>query len=220
MPYEAPLPYLDFVLLAVVAQPAGLEQPQGVLTKGQVMDCVKAEMKLPELFKLNHERGISFVLSDEHLLALRTAGANVSTGQKGNQFRQFRGSHSAEEVAFGHTNVPAGAQVNRSTLQARQDSTDHQGKQLPSGGPIRRGNIETQRTRWLSRVNLVTGSWSLAAYPRSYRPVSPSEKPPAISPHSVGWRTRRNRRLGDFPQMMIKPQEEPSRVNLCATWED
>jgi hypothetical protein len=54
VPYEAPLPYLDFVLLAVVAQPAGLEQPQGVLTKGQVMDCVKAEMKLPELFKLNH----------------------------------------------------------------------------------------------------------------------------------------------------------------------
>jgi len=44
MPYEAPLPYLDFVLLAVVAQPAGPEQPQELLTKGQVMDCVKAEM--------------------------------------------------------------------------------------------------------------------------------------------------------------------------------
>jgi hypothetical protein len=75
VPYEAPLPYLDFVLLAVVAQPAGLEQPQEHLTKGQVMDCVKAEMKLPELFKLNHERGINFVWSDKYLLALRTAGA-------------------------------------------------------------------------------------------------------------------------------------------------
>ena len=75
MPYEAPLPYLDCVLLAVVAQPAGLEQPQELLTKGQVMDCVKAEMKPPELVKLNHDRRINFVLSDEYLLALRTAGA-------------------------------------------------------------------------------------------------------------------------------------------------
>jgi hypothetical protein len=47
VPYEAPLPYLDFVLLAVVAQPAGLAQPQELLTKDQVMDCVKAEMKPP-----------------------------------------------------------------------------------------------------------------------------------------------------------------------------
>ena len=75
MPYEAPLPYLDFVLLAVVAQPAGLEQPQELLSKGQVVDCMKAEMKPPELVKLNHDRRINFVLSDEYLLALRTAGA-------------------------------------------------------------------------------------------------------------------------------------------------
>ena len=75
MPYEAPLPYLDFVLLAVVAQPAGLEQPQELLTKGQVLDSVKAEMKPPELVKLNHDGRINFVLSDEYLLALRTAGA-------------------------------------------------------------------------------------------------------------------------------------------------
>ena len=74
MPYEAPLPYLDFVLLAVVAQPAGLEQPQELLTKGQVVDCMKAEMKPPELVKLNHDGRINFVLSDEYLLALRTAG--------------------------------------------------------------------------------------------------------------------------------------------------
>lgn len=75
MPYEAPLPYLDFVLLAVVAQRAGLAQPQELLTKGQVMDCVKVEMKPPELIKLNHEPGINFVLSNEYVLALRTAGA-------------------------------------------------------------------------------------------------------------------------------------------------
>ena len=65
----------SIVLLAVVAQPAGLEQPQELLTKGQVMDSVKTELKPPELVKLNHERGINFVLSDECLLALRTAVA-------------------------------------------------------------------------------------------------------------------------------------------------
>ena len=75
VPYGAPLPYLDFVLVAVVAQPAGLEQPYELLIKGQVMDSVKAEMKPPELVKLNHDRRINFVLSDEDLLGLRTAGA-------------------------------------------------------------------------------------------------------------------------------------------------
>jgi hypothetical protein len=65
----------SIVLLAVVAQPAGREQPQELLTKGQVMDSVKAEMKPLELVKVNHERGINFVLSDECLLALRTAVA-------------------------------------------------------------------------------------------------------------------------------------------------
>jgi hypothetical protein len=62
-------------LLAVVAQPAGLEQPQELLTKSQVMDCVKVEMNPPESVKLNPDRRINFVLSDECLLALRTAGA-------------------------------------------------------------------------------------------------------------------------------------------------
>jgi hypothetical protein len=75
VPYETALPYLDFVLLAVVAQPADPEQQQEPLTKGQVMGSVEAEMKPPELVKLNHDRRINFVLSDEYLLALRTAGA-------------------------------------------------------------------------------------------------------------------------------------------------
>ena len=65
----------SIVLLAVAAQPAGLEQPQELLSKGQVVDCMKAEMRPPELVKLNHDRRINFVLSDECLLALRTAGA-------------------------------------------------------------------------------------------------------------------------------------------------
>ena len=41
-----------------------------------------------------------------------------------------------------------------------------------SGAPKRRGNIEIRRTRWLSRVNPLAGSRSLAAYLRSDRPVS------------------------------------------------
>ena len=151
----------------------------------------------------------------------RSRRRGVSTGLKGNQFRRFGGSHSVEKVAFGHTDSPAvRVQVNRPTLPARQVSSGHQRKQLPSGALNRRGNVETRRTRWLSRVNPMAGSWSLAAYPRSYRPVTPSEKLPAISPHSVGRSTRRNRRLGDFPQMMIKRQEESSRVSLCATSDD
>ena len=67
----------------------------------------------------------------------------------------------------GHVIVP--------TLQALEVSSDHQRKQLPSGAPNMRGNIETQRTRWLSRVNPVARSWSLKAYPRSPWPVSPSD---------------------------------------------
>jgi hypothetical protein len=43
------------------------------------MDLVKAGMEPPELVRLNHERGISFVLSDEYLLALRTAGAQEAS---------------------------------------------------------------------------------------------------------------------------------------------
>jgi hypothetical protein len=34
----------SIALLAVVAQPSDPEQPQELLTKGQVMDCVKVEM--------------------------------------------------------------------------------------------------------------------------------------------------------------------------------
>ena len=100
------------------------------------------------------------------------------------------------------------------TFQVRQVSSDHQRKQLPSCGPIRRGNVETQRTRWLSLVNPMAGPWSLAAQPRSYRAVTPSGKLLAISPHSFGRNTRRIRRLGDFARMMIKPQEESSRITF------
>src|ERR1035441_9721760 len=64
--------------------------------------------------------------------------------------------------------------------------------------------VETQRTRWLSWVNPMAGSWSLAAYPISYRPVRPGKQLPAFAPHSVGRSTSRIWRLGDFPQMIIK----------------
>jgi hypothetical protein len=47
-----------------------------------------------------------------------------------------------------------------------------QDKQLPYGALNRRGYVETRRARWLSLVNPMAGSWSLAAYPRSNRPVS------------------------------------------------
>jgi hypothetical protein len=66
----------------------------------------------------------------------------------------------------------------------------------------------------------MAASWSLAAYLKSYRPVSPSDKLPAFSPHFVGRSARGNWRLGDFPQMMIKQQEESLGVSLCAVSDD
>ena len=39
-------------------------------------------------------------------------------------------------------------------------------------------------------------------------------------PGLVWFGTHRNRRLGDFPQMMIKRQEKSARVSLCATSDD
>jgi len=107
-----------------------------------------------------------------------------------------------------------GGHVIDPTLQARQASSDHQRNQLPSGPPIRRSHVETQRTRWLSRVIPMAGSWSLAAHPKSYRPVTPSGKLPAISPHSFGRSTGRIRRLGDFARMIIKRQEESPRITF------
>lgn len=80
-----------------------------------------------------------------------------------------------------------------------------QDKQLPSSAPNRRGNLETQRTRWLSWVNPNTALWSLTAYPRSQQPLSPSEKLLALSPHSVRRSTRRNRRLSDFRTRPVNP---------------
>jgi hypothetical protein len=83
--------------------------------------------------------------------------------------------------------------------------------QCPPSAPTRRGKIETQRTWRLSRVNPKAGARSLAAYRTPYRPVRPSKKLPAFSSHSVSGSTRRNRRLGDLPQIIVKGQEELSR---------
>ena len=45
-------------------------------------------------------------------------------------------------------------------------------------------------------------------------------KLPASSPRSVGMSTRRNGRLGDSSQMIIKRQEESLRFSLCAASDD
>jgi hypothetical protein len=83
-----------------------------------------------------------------------------------------------------------------------------QDEQILSSASSRKGNVETRLMRWLSGFNPMAGSWSLATYPRTYRPVSPSEKLLAITSHFVGRSAPRNRRLGDFPQKMVKRQEE------------
>jgi formylglycine-generating enzyme required for sulfatase activity len=62
-------------VVAAAAQPAGPQQAPEPLTKGQLMNLVKAEMPTPQLVKLIHEHGIDFDLSDDYLLALRNAGA-------------------------------------------------------------------------------------------------------------------------------------------------
>jgi formylglycine-generating enzyme required for sulfatase activity len=62
-------------VFAAAAQPAGPQQPLEPLTKGQVMDLVKAETETPELVKLIRDHGINFDLTDDYLQALRSAGA-------------------------------------------------------------------------------------------------------------------------------------------------
>jgi hypothetical protein len=74
---------------------------------------------------------------------------SVSSGLEGNQFRRFGRSHSEEKVAFGHTNVPAGCSDETPRTLSPTSPTEHQRKQLPSGAPNRRGNVETA-TRDLS----------------------------------------------------------------------
>ena len=61
------------------------------------------------------------------------------------------------------------------------------------------------------------GSWSLAAYPRSYRPVTPSEKLLAISPHSVGRSKRQYRHLGGFPAGDDETARRIVADQICAT---
>ena len=145
----------------------------------------------------------------------------VSTGLKGINFAGQMGFRSGCSRRLGNT-PPRPLGWRSLTLASSTDieSRLNEYKQVPAGALSRRGFIETRRTRWLSRVNPRAGPWSLGASPRSYRPVSPSEKLPAISSHSVGRSTLSNRSLGDFQQMMIKRQEESSRVSLCGVSDD
>ena len=62
-------------VLAAAAQPAAPQQALEPVSKGQLMNLVKAEMPTPQLVKLIHEHGIDFDLSDDYLQALRDAGA-------------------------------------------------------------------------------------------------------------------------------------------------
>ena len=106
------------------------------------------------------------------------------------------------------------AELKKTAAEVKPQAPKPWPSRLPSGALNRRGNVETRRMQWLSRVNPVAGPWSRSE-PESNRPVNPGEQPPAFSPHSVSGRTRRNWRLGDFPQVMIKRQGE-SWVSVCA----
>jgi hypothetical protein len=156
-----------------------------------------------------------------HLKNVETqaVGEMLAPASKGTNFAGLAGATWVKKLFWGTPTRLRGAQV-PPPLQTRQVPTEHQRKQLPSSAPNRRGEIETRRTRWLSRVNPMAGSWSLATCPRSYRPVSPGEKQPEFWPHFVGKGTRRNWRLGDFPRIIIKRQEESARVIFCAAGED
>ena len=157
--------------------------------------------------------------STSFLLWLMSAfrAANVSTRLKGRQFHRYGGGHSEEKLPFGHT-TPLVRSSDETLPHAEfgKFRSNINANRYPPGAPNRRESVDRRRTRWLSRVNPMAGWWSLSAYPRSYRPVSPSEKLPAFSPHSVSESTGRNRRLCDFPRMMIQRQEKSSRVSSCA----
>jgi hypothetical protein len=64
------------IFLAVMAGVGVPQQPQGPLSKNQVMALVKAEMETPELVKLIHEHGIDFYLTGDEIHALVQAGAS------------------------------------------------------------------------------------------------------------------------------------------------
>ncbi len=102
--------------------------------------------------------------------------ACVSTGAKGNRFRRFSGIQFRQRAAgrqhFALPPRPGSLTLPSCTAMRLSLSQD---KQLSSSALNRRGKVETRRTRSRSRVNPRAGSWSLAACPKSYRPVSPGE---------------------------------------------
>src|SRR5438094_1525431 len=91
----------------------------------------------------------------------------VSSGLKRNHFRRFSGTHLGQGAPARQHSTSAPEQAQLVVAEFLPHATRlTQNKQLPSGAPNRRGNVETRRTRWLSRVNPMAGSWSLTAYPR------------------------------------------------------
>jgi hypothetical protein len=79
--------------------------------------------------------------------------------------------------------------------------------ELPRVMPALRGKVETART--VAFAGQSHGRVVVApTVPEIYRPVSPSEKLPAFSPHSVSSSISKNRRLGDCLQMMLQRQDK------------
>ena len=69
--------FRSLIFIALITVFGGFASPQQTekpLTKGQVMELVKAEMDNTQLAKLVRERGIDFEPTDDDVQALRKAG--------------------------------------------------------------------------------------------------------------------------------------------------
>jgi hypothetical protein len=145
---------------------------------------------------------------------------SVSTGLKGNHFRRFCAIQFRQR-ARRPTHRPPPRQARVPVDECFSYATrSGSGQASTPGAPNRRGNVETRRTRSLSRASPMPGLWSLVTHPSSYRPLSPGKKQQAFSPHSVGTSVSRNRRSGDCLQMMVRGQEKWWRASLSATRDD
>ena len=95
-----------------------------------------------------------------------------------------------------------------------------QDKQLPSGALNWRGDGESQRTRWPSRVKSHGRVLAALSLPEILSAGEPANGYQRFAPRSVLRITGSNRRLVDFPQMMIKGQQKSWPIRLCTTSDD
>ena len=132
----------------------------------------------------------------------------VSTGLKGSHFRRFTGIQSRQGAP---SRQDSARRLNRRSLWLPSSSARlslAQNKQLPSGAPNRRANVETRRTRWLSRVNPMAGSWSLRSVPEIQSAGELRRIATNIFPAFRGRSMSRNWRFCDCRQMIVKQQEK------------